>query len=259
MTLTICILVIILIGVYLNLYITWRNNYQSNKIKTQSPHNQVLYNTSDNTSDSLAKCEISSKTENTNKSKKRIAKEKENHSPYKPIAEYAEYYEPWYIQTLSEKNVFNRLIRILSPYNVYIFPQVSFSCIVTGEGEGKEAYTFANFNRIAKKRVDYAIVNHYGKTLFIIELDGASHNPNAKELYTEDGFLQELKDQDRDEFWKICKIPSIRIPLAEIMDLEKSTINKKTDQLSPYIIDEKLFNQIKQNHNIFELLEEHRK
>lgn len=253
MTLTISILIIILIGIYLNLYFIWKHNHKANQLNLQNAIDELsltIHHT-------LTKCEEVIESQSNIKNTSNTAKEDEVEPLYKPIAKYAKFYEPCFIQTISEKNVFDRLIHLFSPYSVYIFPQVSFACIVTGEKHTD--YAYANFNRIARKRVDYAIVNTYGKTLFTIELDGTSHIPDAKESYTDDGFLQELKDQDRDKFWKEFNIPNIRIPLSKIMDFKQSTINEKTGQLSPYIIDSKLLNQIEENNDVLKLLEEHRK
>lgn len=185
MTLTIVLLIIILIGVYLNFYINWKSA-QNLKSKEFENNNKLLsiYTTT---------LESNSNSFNTPENKNLAIED----YVYKPIAKYAEYYEPCFIQTLSEKNVFLALIRVLSSYNIYIFPQVSFACIVTGKNE---TYDSINFNRIAKKRVDYAIVNHYGETLFIIELDGDSHNQSDKTPYVEERYLQGEKDKDRDEF-----------------------------------------------------------
>lgn len=51
--------------------------------------------------------------------------------------------------------------------------------------------------------------------MFLIELDGNSHsNEEPKNI-------QLKKDLDRDEFWSKCGIPVIRIPLSEIINLDK--------------------------------------
>jgi len=89
--------------------------------------------------------------------------------------------------------------------------------------------------------------------LFIIELDGKSHTPDdttpSKEIH-----IQKLKDKDRDKFWEICGVPTIRISLSEIIDPARSTKNHKTGQLSPYIIFDKLYCKIMAKDTIAKLL-----
>lgn len=243
MTIISILLIIIAIGLYLNLYFNW-------KAKSYAKSPLILdwfYKIFDKTNVS-SKIEQHATTDTTSTDCNILIKQES----YTPISEYAKFYEPCYIQTLSEKNVFSALLTILSPYNVYVFPQVSFSCIVSGKKNSN--FDFINFHRIAKKRVDYAIVNNYGKTLFIMELDGINHTSNDKTPSNE-LCIQELKDKDRDKFWEICGVPSIRIPLSEIIDPDRSKKNKGTGQVSPYIIFDKLSCKIMANANIATLLE----
>lgn len=242
MTIISILLIIIAIGLYLNLYFHWKSNPYAKSLaildwcykilgKTNVSPNVDPYTAKDSTNTT---CNMPTEQES-----------------YAPISEYAKYYKPHHIQTLSEKNVFFALLNILSPYNVHVFPQVSFACIVSGKKN--KNFDSINFQRISQKRVDYAIVNNYGYTLFIIELDGKSHAPDdttpSKEMH-----IQKLKDKDRDKFWEICGVPTIRISLSEIIDLARSTKNHKTGQLSPYIIFDKLYCKIMAKDTIAKLL-----
>ncbi|MDY6233018.1 DUF2726 domain-containing protein [Peptostreptococcus porci] len=196
-TLIVILLIIISIGIYLNLFFKWKqppnqndnsNNQTLNHVSEQAvqPHlkNNNNYLLSDNITDN-----------------------------YVPIADFAKFYKKQSIQNHNELQVYKALLKIFNSSKVYVLPQISFASIVTSASTSE--YEQVNRLRIVQKRVDYAITSTDGETLFLIELDGNSHsNEDPKNIQLE-------KDLDRDEFWSKCGIPVIRIPLSEIINLDK--------------------------------------
>lgn len=154
---------------------------------------------------------------------------------FTPISDCAKYYEKKFIQTISERKVYEKLLQIFENYHVNIFPQVPYSCIVKSRNK---KYDIPNFLRISQKRVDFVITDKCGNTLFVIELDGDSHK----------GIIQKKKDADRDAFFnhEAISIPVWRIPLSEIMEDMSRNSGK--------IMRNKLENCLNQNHMINELL-----
>jgi hypothetical protein len=76
------------------------------------------------------------------------------------------------ILTPNEAEFFGRL-RAAFP-NHYVFPQVAMSAIIAPKGYDRNRR--AAFNRIARKRVDFAICTDRLQLLVLVELDDRSHD-----------------------------------------------------------------------------------
>jgi len=76
------------------------------------------------------------------------------------------------ILSANEADFFHRLIRANG--NGYVFPQVAMSALLEPETKDRKARAAA-FNRIARKRVDYAIYTDKLELLCVVELDDRTH------------------------------------------------------------------------------------
>jgi hypothetical protein len=81
-------------------------------------------------------------------------------------------YKPCDILTPNEAEFFGRLRAALPDH--YVFPQVAMSAIIEPKGYARNRR--AAFNRIAQKRVDFAICTDRLQLLVLVELDDRSHN-----------------------------------------------------------------------------------
>ena len=111
----------------------------------------------------------------------------------------------------TEKFLFQKLKIAFPEFNIFV--QVPFSCIVTSKTcfyRKKQKF----FWKINQKRVDFLICDENLNSLFIIELDGSSHN-NKKHI-----------DRERDEFFKKCGINTIRFQVQELKSLTPETIRE---------------------------------
>jgi hypothetical protein len=76
------------------------------------------------------------------------------------------------ILTPNEAEFFGRLRAALPDH--YVFPQVGMSAIIAPTGNARSRA--AAFNRIAQKRVDFAICTDRLQLVVLVELDDRSHN-----------------------------------------------------------------------------------
>jgi hypothetical protein len=81
-------------------------------------------------------------------------------------------YKPCDILTPNEAEFFGRLRAAFPDY--YVFPQVAMSAIIAPKGYARNRR--AAFNRIAQKRVDFAICTDCLQLLVLVELDDRSHD-----------------------------------------------------------------------------------
>jgi len=81
-------------------------------------------------------------------------------------------YTPCDILTPNEAEFFGRLRAALPDH--YVFPQVAMGAIITPKGYGRNRK--AAFNRIAQKRVDFAICTDSLHLLVLVELDDRTHD-----------------------------------------------------------------------------------
>jgi len=76
------------------------------------------------------------------------------------------------ILSANEADFFHRLTRANS--DGYVFPQVALSALLEPASKDRKARASA-FNRIARKRVDYAIYTDKLQLLCVVELDDRTH------------------------------------------------------------------------------------
>jgi len=84
----------------------------------------------------------------------------------------AENYTLRAILTANEADFFHRLTRANS--DGYVFPQVALSALLEPASKDRKVRTAA-FNRIARKRVDYAVYTDKLQLLCVVELDDRTH------------------------------------------------------------------------------------
>jgi len=96
--------------------------------------------------------------------------------------------------TDNELEFFWRLTRALP--DTFIFPQVAMSALIEPTVANNSKTYLTSFNKIAQKRVDYAIFDTGMKLLCIVELDDKTHNAS--------------KDKARDKLFSVANIRTIR-------------------------------------------------
>ena len=96
------------------------------------------------------------------------------------------------LMTPNEIEFFGRLRGALPEH--HIFPQVAMSALLDARAKGKAGY--ADFLRIAQKRIDYGIFTSDFQLVAIVELDDRSHS--------------RVKDQQRDGFVASAGIRTVR-------------------------------------------------
>ena len=96
------------------------------------------------------------------------------------------------LMTPNEIEFFGRLREALPGHHV--FPQVAMSALLDPLAKGKAGY--ADFLRIAQKRIDYGVFTPEFQLVAIVELDDRSHN--------------RVKDQQRDGFVASAGIRTVR-------------------------------------------------
>lgn len=96
------------------------------------------------------------------------------------------------LMTPNEIEFFGRLRDALPEH--YVFPQIAMSALLDPVAKGKAGY--ADFLRIAQKRIDYGIFTSDFQIVAVVELDDRSHN--------------RVKDQRRDSFVASAGIRTIR-------------------------------------------------
>ena len=228
MTEIIIVLLLIVLGIYVYLY------YQLKKKLKDMEHKKEIADVA-----ITAMKEIEDIDEAANLSS--LDSSKEALQTFSPIAPFAAYYKKRPIQTIPERKVYEALLNIAEDYHVNILPQVPYPCLVSSNST--PSFETINFLRIAKKRVDFAVTDKRGITQFIIEIDGSSHD-NDKEYDT----IQQKKDVDRDLFFKYLKIPTLRIPLKEVL--------KNPNEKPLYVMYSKVENHVKHNQTIMNLLQQ---
>lgn len=96
------------------------------------------------------------------------------------------------LTTPNEIEFFGRLRDALPEH--YVFPQIAMSALLDPVGQGKAGY--ADFLRIAQKRIDYGIFTSDFQIVAVAELDDRSYN--------------RVKDQRRDGFVTLAGIRTVR-------------------------------------------------
>ncbi|MEX3968703.1 DUF2726 domain-containing protein [Paraburkholderia sp. EG286B] len=97
------------------------------------------------------------------------------------------------ILTANEAEFFRRVGRALP--DVYIFPQVAMSALITPKSKGKAGLT--DFRLISQKRVDFAVYTAGLELLAVVELDDRTHN--------------RARDAKRDAFLDTAGIRTVRL------------------------------------------------
>jgi len=116
------------------------------------------------------------------------------------------------IMTANELDFFYRLVN--ANEGGYVFPQVAMSALISPASKNRKNRISA-FNKISRKRVDYAIYTNKLELLCIVELDDRTHNP--------------ARDVQRDAMFSSAGIHTIRWHSKKKPDV--TTIREKFDQL----------------------------
>ena len=108
---------------------------------------------------------------------------------------------PWELRGLAE-------IKLELPGGYHACPQVRLADLVE-VAERDPARRRAALNRVASKSVDFAIVDHAGAAVLVVELDDRSHDrPDRR-----------LRDQQVNEVLAHCRIPLVRIKPGQRVDV----------------------------------------
>jgi len=127
------------------------------------------------------------------------------------------YRKKTYLLTKPERDFFEVLESILNN-KYYIFPQLHLSTLLNHEIVGQN-YKGA-LSHIDRKSVDYVICDKtYLSPLLVLELDDPSHSRNDRRD----------RDKEVERILESSNLPLIRIPYAEITNIERimSLINKE--------------------------------
>jgi len=116
------------------------------------------------------------------------------------------------IMTHNELDFFHRLVR--ANEKGYVFPQVAMSSLISPVSKNRKS-RMAAFNKISRKRVDYAIYTDKLELLCIVELDDRTHNA--------------ARDSQRDSMLESSGIQTIRWHSKKKPDV--STIKSRFEQL----------------------------
>jgi len=116
------------------------------------------------------------------------------------------------IMTNNELDFFHRLVR--ANEDGYVFPQVAMSSLILPVSKNRKD-RMAAFNKISRKRVDYAIYTDKLELLCVVELDDRAHNA--------------ARDSQRDSMLESSGIQTIRWHSKKKPDV--STIKSRFEQL----------------------------
>jgi len=116
------------------------------------------------------------------------------------------------IMTGNELEFFYRLVQA-NP-NGYVFSQVAMSALIEPATKNRK-FRMAAFNKISRKRVDYAIYTDKLELLYVVELDDFTHNV--------------VRDLQRDSMLESAEIHTIRWHSKKKPVIEE--IREKFDQL----------------------------
>jgi len=116
------------------------------------------------------------------------------------------------IMANNELDFFHKLIR--ANEGGYVFPQVAMSSLIAPASKNRKN-RMAAFNKISRKRVDYAIYTDKLELLCVVELDDRTHNV--------------ARDMQRDSMLESAGIYTIRWNSRKKPDV--ASIREKFDQL----------------------------
>ncbi len=104
--------------------------------------------------------------------------------------------------TPREIDAFGRLLEIANEKRLHVCPQASIDAFVRFEGEG----AFRERSRYKARRSDFALMNHVGDVVLVVEVDDSSHRS------TQDA------DAARDAVIALAGVPTLRIPAGRLPD-----------------------------------------
>lgn len=103
--------------------------------------------------------------------------------------------------------------------NWYLFPQIPFSCIVQPKTKKSESFQ-KQLWKINQKRVDFLVCDKKFNSLFIVEIDGASHR------------YKKQQDKDRDVFFEECQLPTLRLSIDDVQSLNIEELKRRVGHLN---------------------------